>query len=173
VKKFLSFTPRRIEPTPTDLADIARKALGLARHRLERGSIEVREELPEPGEALVFGDPHELQQVALNLLLNAADSVVARGEGGVTVRVETRDDGVVLEIEDEGVGLSPEDQDRCFDMFFTTKQVGEGSGLGLAVAHTIVTNHGGRIEVESGPEVGATFRVILPRELNGDGTSDE
>ena len=77
-----------------------------------------------------------------------------------------------LEVQDNGVGLSPEDQDRCFDMFFTTKPVGEGTGLGLAVAHTIVTNHGGRIEVESPPGEGATFRVVLPSEENWATTPD-
>jgi len=164
VKKFLSFTPRRVEPRPTDLAEIARKAADLARHRLERAGVRLEESLPEPGTAVVFGDPHELQQVALNLLLNAADAVASKGEGGVTLRVARRREESILEVQDEGVGLTPEDQDRCFDMFFTTKDVGEGSGLGLAVAHTIVTNHGGRIEVESRPGEGATFRVVLPGE---------
>jgi len=165
VKKFLSFTPRRVEPRPTDLAEVARKAADLARHRIERSGVTLEEHLPGPGEAVVFGDPHELQQVALNLLLNASDAVAAKGSGRVELRVHVRGDERVLEVEDEGVGLGPEDQDRCFDMFFTTKDVGEGSGLGLAVAHSIVTNHGGRIELESRAGEGATFRVVLPGEV--------
>ena len=164
VKKFLSFTPRRVEPRPTDLADVAKKAADLARHRVARSGVLLEEDLPAPGEAVVFGDPHELQQVALNLLLNAVDAVAAKGSGRVSLRVHVRGEERVLEVRDEGVGLSPEDQDRCFDMFFTTKDVGEGSGLGLAVAHTIVTTHGGRIELESHPGEGATFRVVLPGE---------
>lgn len=165
VKKFLSFTPRRVEPRRADLAEIAHKAAELARHRLERGGVTLEEHLPGPGEAVVFGDPHELQQVALNLLLNAADAVSVKGAGRVDLRVWVRGEERLLEVEDEGVGLSAEDQDRCFDMFFTTKDVGEGSGLGLAVAHTIVTNHGGRIELESRPGEGTIFRVVLPGEV--------
>ncbi len=139
----------------------------MARHRVERHGAHLEEDLAEPGAAVVFGDPHELQQVALNLLLNAADAVGASekgDEGHIRLRVAVQGGDVVLEVEDDGVGLSTEDQDRCFDMFFTTKGVGEGTGLGLAVAHTIVTNHGGRFEVESAAGEGATFRVVLPGE---------
>ncbi len=172
VKKFLSFTPRRLEPRPTDLADVARKAATLARHRIDRSGARLLEDLPEPGAASVFGDPHELQQVALNLLINAADAVAGRPEAWIRLGVERRGTDAVLQVADNGVGLSPEDQDRCFDLFFTTKDVGEGSGLGLAVAHTIVTNHGGRIELESRVGEGATFRVVLPAEEGRSGSKD-
>ncbi len=164
VKKFLSFTPRRVEPRPTDLADVARKALALAQHRIERKGIHVVERFAPAGEAVVFGDPHELMQVALNLLLNAADAVPEGRAGTVTVVASRSEDDVLLEVTDDGVGMTPEQQAHCFDLFFTTKPVGEGTGLGLAVAHNVVTNHGGRIEVESAPGKGATFRVVLPRE---------
>jgi signal transduction histidine kinase len=129
------------------------------------------ERLPEPGVAVVFGDPHELQQVALNLLLNAADAVPGAsgrdrevGEGRVEVEVTTEGEQAVLRVTDDGVGMTPEVQAQCFDLFFTTKEVGEGTGLGLAVVHNIVSNHGGRIELESAPGRGTTFRVVLPRE---------
>jgi signal transduction histidine kinase len=202
MKKFLSFTPRRMEPRPVDLADVTRKALALAMHRVERARIRLDVDLPPPGEVQVFGDASELQQVALNLMLNAVDAVEERvrreeaeeanappevpGEmpdGGPTgclvgvlpedldldaprLRVAVRTHGAeaILEVEDDGVGMSQEDQDRCFDFFFTTKPVGEGTGLGLAVVHTIVTSHGGGIEVESEPGVGTLFRVRLPVE---------
>lgn len=171
VKKFLSFTPRRVEPRPTDLSDVAQKAIGLAMHRVKKSGATLEEMLAEPGTVQVFGDPHELQQVALNLLLNAADAVAGVPDARIRVRVARRRDEGLLEVGDNGVGLSPGDHDRCFDLFFTTKEVGEGSGLGLAVAHTIVTNHGGRIELESSPDEGATFRVLLPAEdPGGDGT---
>lgn len=172
VKQFLSFTPRRVEPRPTDLAIVAHEAVQLARHRIERSAIALEEKLEEPGGALVFGDPRELQQVALNLLLNAADAVGTSPGGRIVLLVADRGEEVVLEVEDNGVGLSPEDQDRCFDLFFTTKEVGEGTGLGLAVAHTIITNHGGRIEVESRLGEGAIFRVVLPSERSGPGDEE-
>ncbi len=164
VKKFLSFTPRRVEPRPTDLSVVVEKAVALARHRMATHGVALELDLPEPGTAIVFGDPHELQQVALNLLLNAADAVASAEGPRVLVRIEARDEDVVLGVIDNGVGLDADDQSRCFDLFFTTKEVGEGTGLGLAVAHTIVTNHGGRMEVESEPGKGATFRVVLPAE---------
>jgi signal transduction histidine kinase len=133
-------------------------------HRLEKRRVEVQTSLPDPGRAIVFGDPHELQQVALNLLLNAADACDERKQGRVTVSVTRTGDEVVLAIADNGIGMSPENQDRCFDIFFTTKPVGEGSGMGLAVVHNIVTNHGGRIEFTSAPGQGTTFQVFLPGE---------
>jgi signal transduction histidine kinase len=165
VKKVLSFTPRGGKPRTTDLAEVARKAAALARHRAERRGVRLEERLGTS--APVFGDPHELQQVALNLVLNAVDAIPEErepGRGRVEVAVETEDDAVVLRVSDDGRGMTPEVQAQCFDLFFTTKAVGEGTGLGLAVAHTIVTNHGGRVEVDSAPGRGTTFRVVLPKE---------
>lgn len=164
VKTFLTFTPRRAAPRPADLGDIAEKSVALAMHRIRRRGITVDTQVPAPGEAIVFGDAHELQQVTLNLLLNAADAIPEGSEGRIRVVVIPGAEEVVLRVVDDGQGMSPEDQQRCFDMFFTTKEVGEGSGMGLAVVHNVVTNHGGRIEVTSEPGEGTTFEVFLPRE---------
>ncbi|MDF1699733.1 MAG: HAMP domain-containing sensor histidine kinase [Planctomycetota bacterium] len=164
VKKFLSFTPRRAEPRPADLGDIAEKSVALAMHRIQKRGISIDTQVPPPGEAIVFGDAHELQQVTLNLLLNAADAVGEAPDGRIRVVVVPGPDEVVLRVVDNGSGMTPEDQRDCFDMFFTTKEVGEGSGMGLAVAHNVVTNHGGRIELTSTPGEGTTFEVFLPRE---------
>lgn len=170
VKKFLSFTPRRAQPRPTDLVDVTSKSVDLAMHRIQKRGIEVLTEFPaEPEQVIVFGDPHELQQVALNLVLNAADAIPPeRTDGQVRVEVERRGEDVVLRVADNGLGMSAEDQDRCFDMFFTTKEVGEGSGMGLAVVHNIVTNHGGRIELTSNLGAGTIFDVILPGEARSE-----
>ncbi len=164
VKKFLSFTPRRKEPRPADLGDITEKSVALAMHRIQKKRVAIETELPPRGDAIVFGDPHELQQVTLNLLLNAADASGENEAGAIRVSVEPGEEEVVLRISDNGTGMSAADQDRCFDMFFTTKEVGEGSGMGLAVVHNIVTNHGGRIELTSKEGEGTTFEVFLPRE---------
>lgn len=164
VKKILTFTPRRVEPRAVDLAEVARKALALARHRIERKRIRVEGRAPPAGEAVVFGDPLELQQVALNLLLNAADAIDDEKGGRIEIEVTREEDEVVLRVSDDGCGMSPEVQARCFDLFFTTKGVGEGSGLGLSVVYNMVTNHGGRIELTSAPGRGTTIRVRLPRE---------
>ena len=84
--------------------------------------------------------------------------------GLIRIEVVARGEEVAFVVADNGSGLSLEAQARCFDLFFTTKDVGEGTGLGLSVAHNIVTNHGGRIELVSEPGQGATFTVYLPRE---------
>lgn len=177
VKKFLTFTPRSVEPRPTDLTEVVEKSVALAMHRIQKRGIEIATALPSAGAAIVFGDPHELQQVALNLLLNAADAIEVDHQGHIQVVVERTEDEIVLRVQDDGSGMTPEDQSRCFDMFFTTKAVGEGSGMGLAVVHNIVTTHGGRIEVLSELGVGTTFQVFLPAEARGEapeaGAEDE
>ncbi len=118
-----------------------------------------------------FGDlpqvlcrPQQLNQVFLNLLVNAAHAVKEKGEGYGKVRVATRqeDDRVVLEIADTGVGIRAEHLRKIFDPFFTTKPVGKGTGLGLHLAAGIVHAHGGEIQVESIPGEGSTFRLVLP-----------
>jgi len=108
----------------------------------------------------VHGAPHELQQVFLNLVLNAAQAI---GESG-TIRVATQADHgeVLVHVEDDGCGIAPEHLGRIFDPFFTTKPVGEGTGLGLGIAHGIVRSHGGEIRVESRAGGGSRFSVHLP-----------
>ena len=108
----------------------------------------------------VEGDPGQVNQVFMNLLANACDAAPAGGN----VWIVTRSDGgeVVVAIRDDGPGIPPECLGRIFEPFFTTKDVGSGTGLGLAIAHGIVSAHAGRIEVESMPGQGASFRVILP-----------
>jgi signal transduction histidine kinase len=110
----------------------------------------------------MLGHPRQISQAVMNLLLNAAQAMKERG----TVYVSTRPDGeddVVLTVRDTGVGMAPEVQAHLFQPFFTTRPEGEGTGMGLAVVHGIVTSHGGRIRVESQPGQGSTFTVRLPR----------
>jgi len=104
--------------------------------------------------------PGQLNQVFLNLLMNACDAIDGKG----VIRVETRrsDYGVTLEFHDSGPGIPPEIQSRIFDPFFTTKPVGVGTGLGLSLSHGIIERHGGRIRVDSEPGGGATFVIDLP-----------
>src|SRR5262249_37440987 len=120
----------------------------------------------EPGVPAAEGDVHQLQQVFLNLLLNAEHAIMAGGKGD-TIRVrahERIDNGrswVVVDFEDNGAGIPPEVMPRIFEPFFTTKKVGEGPGLGLSVSYGIVQQHSGRLTVESMP--GRTvFTVELP-----------
>lgn len=106
--------------------------------------------------------PVQLNQVFLNLLVNAAQSMNGK-RGVITVRTGVEDDAhVFVEIADDGAGILPVNIKRIFDPFFTTKPVGTGTGLGLSVSYGIVTRHGGRIEVSSDPGLGTTFRVMVP-----------
>ncbi len=109
---------------------------------------------------LVECDPGQLNQVFMNLLANACDAIAGTGHIWITTRADG--DTVSVAIRDDGAGIPPDVLGRVFDPFFTTKDVGGGTGLGLAVSHAVVAAHGGRIEVESGPSAGSTFRVTLP-----------
>jgi len=105
-------------------------------------------------------DPGGVNQVFMNLLANACDAAPAGGNIWVSTRL--RDTDACVSIRDDGPGIPPDRLGRIFEPFFTTKDVGGGTGLGLAIAHGIVAAHDGRIEVESTPGSGATFRVLLP-----------
>jgi signal transduction histidine kinase len=104
--------------------------------------------------------PGKINQVLLNLLANAVQACETGGRIEVRTRVE--DGAVLIEVEDNGSGISPEHLPRVFDPFFTTKPVGQGTGLGLSISYGIVRDHGGTIEVESEPGQGSLFRVRLP-----------
>lgn len=104
--------------------------------------------------------PSELNQVYMNLLLNAGHAIAERGV--ITVRTGVDGEQVWVEFEDNGGGISPELRQRIFDPFFTTKPVGSGTGLGLSISYSIINKHNGRIDLDSTPGVGSTFRIVLP-----------
>jgi signal transduction histidine kinase len=140
-----------------DVNEGIRTTLLIARPALRHVHVEMRlGELPQ-----ITCSPSQVNQVVLNLLTNAAQAI--EGEAGL-IRVTTRReaDGVAIEVADNGKGIPAAALPRVFDPFFTTKEVGKGTGLGLSIAYKIVTQHGGRIEVQSHEGAGATFRVVLP-----------
>jgi len=104
--------------------------------------------------------PSQLNQVFMNLLVNAAHAI--EGQGTITIRTSTHGEEAWVEIADTGSGIPSPLLTRIFDPFFTTKAVGKGTGLGLSISYGIVQKHGGRIEVESEPGQGTTFRICLP-----------
>ena len=113
----------------------------------------------------VFADTHQIQQVLLNLIINAEQAMLAaNGRGTLVVRSwhDVDREAVILEINDDGPGIAEDVQTKIFDPFFTTKEVGKGTGLGLTVAYAIVQEHGGRIRIASKPGGGASFFVELP-----------
>ena len=142
---------------PADLHDGLEVSLRLLESRW-RGRVSVHRDYGEL--PLVECDPGQLNQVFMNVLANACEATAANGNIWITTRREG--DEAVVTVRDDGVGMTPEVREHVFDPFFTTKDVGGGTGLGLAISHGVVTAHGGRIEVESAPGSGATFRIILP-----------
>jgi len=125
-----------------------------------------------------FGDippvrclPNQINQVFMNVLVNAAHAIEESGE--IRIRTEADGDGVVITIADSGCGIPPEALGRVFDPFFTTKDVGKGTGLGLSISYDIVRKHGGTMAVESAPGEGTTFTIRLPKDggagLGGEG----
>jgi signal transduction histidine kinase len=118
----------------------------------------------DEGIALIKGSPGKLQQVFLNLFLNARDAMDSQGASGGTLTIETgRWNGAVrASVRDTGAGIAPENLARIFDPFFTTKGAVKGTGLGLSVSYGIVREHGGDIEVQSQPGKGTEFMLTFP-----------
>ena len=170
----LSFSkPETGQKKPVDLNQVLRSVQGLLRGTLPP-SIEQRIELA-PGLPLLMANPNQLEQVLLNLAVNARDAMPSGGLLTLRTAWKRADDRFRASrswateelyaeavVEDSGHGLSRAEQARVFEPFYTTKEAGKGTGLGLFVAYSIITNHGGGIEVESAPGQGARFKIYLP-----------
>ncbi|MCI0666305.1 MAG: ATP-binding protein, partial [Acidobacteria bacterium] len=158
--------PKAQEPNPADLNQIIIKSLELASYDKQFKRLKIRTEL-EPSLPLLPLDSDRMQQVILNLLLNARDAIGDAAEDGeIVVSTSLNDGEVKAEITDNGVGIPSENLQRVFDPFFTTKTIGQGTGLGLAVCHSIVTAHGGRISAgdrQGDSEHGTVFTIAFPR----------
>jgi len=136
-----------------------RETLSLIEHQLEKAGVTI-EFTPEPGLPPIKGNNGKLQQVFLNLFLNARD---AMDRGGVLcVTTSSGDSHARVTVRDSGKGIDPEHMARIYDPFFTTKGMSKGTGLGLAVTYGIVREHGGHIEADSQPGEGSTFSLDFP-----------
>src|SRR5579864_9330151 len=163
VSDLLAFS-RRSKPqrAPADLNKLVRTTLGLADHKLKMMNaavvLELKDNLPQ-----VECDSSQIQQVILNLVLNGAQAMQARGGGTLTIHTGLLAEGEVeLSVKDTGEGIAPENLTKIFDPFFTTKADGKGVGLGLAVLYGIVKAHDGEVEVTSKRNIGTTFTITLP-----------
>ncbi|MFN8559893.1 MAG: ATP-binding protein, partial [Dehalococcoidia bacterium] len=163
VQNLLSFARRRSpERVPVDLNALIERVLSLWEYDLRVRDIVVRRDLGA-GAPLIEADAHQIQQLLLNVLTNAAQALRAAGGGGaITVSTHAAGGYVRTHISDNGPGIAPDHLRRIFDPFFTTKPVGEGTGLGLTICYGIVEEHQGRITVESAPGQGATVVIDLP-----------
>jgi two-component system NtrC family sensor kinase len=140
------------------------KTLAFVEKQAPFQNIRIVKEL-NPAIPPVFIDADQIQQVFVNIILNAADAMAEKG-GTLTIKADVRDGFVEVSFADTGHGIPKEHLSKLFDPFFTTKQTGKGTGLGLAISYGIIQSHSGDIRVESEVGKGATFRVKLP--INAD-----
>ncbi len=152
--------PKAPELKPTDLNQVILKSLELA--RFDKGFKQLTVSTKLAGDLpLLPLDADRMQQVFLNLLLNARDAIGETTTGEITIHTQLQDGEVRALIADNGHGIAPENLERIFDPFFSTKPKGQGTGLGLAVSHSLVTAHGGRISVNT-DGAGANFTISFP-----------
>jgi two-component system, NtrC family, sensor kinase len=169
VSDLLAFSRRsKSQRAPADLNKLVSTTLGLVGHKLKLSNAETVAELAgnlPPVEC----DASQIQQVILNLVMNGAEAMQAKGGGRLIVSTRLLPDGnsVELRVKDTGEGIAPENLPKIFDPFFTTKAEGKGVGLGLSVLYGIVKAHDGEVDVTSRPNEGTTFTVTLPLKSNG------
>ncbi|MBW1935685.1 MAG: PAS domain S-box protein [Deltaproteobacteria bacterium] len=152
------------ELRPVDLREVVKSAVGICRGQVRKMVKSFELHLPE-SPINIHSDPGALEQVVVNLLINAAQAV-DKQDSWVKLEVDagrSKDKEIAIQVSDNGCGMDEVTRKRIFDPFFTTKPVGEGTGLGLSVCYSLVQALGGRIEVESELGAGSAFRVVLPR----------
>lgn len=159
-KSLTSFARRhKVEKRVVILQDLLHELIDITERAMDRGNIFLHNDLPEDP-MVAFADPVMIQQVFMNIILNARDAMPNGGE--LWIRGMIAKDNISMEFSDTGTGMDPLVRDRVFDPFFTTKEA-RGTGLGLSVSYGIIKDHGGTIDVQSELGMGATFRVVLPR----------
>jgi two-component system NtrC family sensor kinase len=164
IKGLLSFArATSVDKGPVNINDVVNSSLNMVRHKADFFNIKIVMNLDESLPP-VKADASQIQQVFLNMIINAADAMDGKGTFTVTTRKVIEDGNPFVEVEftDTGRGISEENMPKLFEPFFTTKPVGKGTGLGLAVSHGIIQDHGGRILVKSSVGEGTSFFVRLP-----------
>lgn len=163
VKRLLAFA-RQTKPQRdfVNINDVINITLNFRAYHLNTSNIKVTTKL-DPDLPITVADGGQLQQVFLNLIINAGTEMkLAHGKGKLQIKTEKVEDNIRISFKDDGPGITKENLEKIFNPFFTTRQVGEGTGLGLSICYGIVTEHGGKIWAESKPGKGATFIVELP-----------
>jgi signal transduction histidine kinase len=162
IRNLSRFGRQMSEPTPVKLRDVVASVMELRQRKLEE--LNIRVDVDEKSVAPVMAIFTELQQVLLNFAINAEQAIVHGGTGQrqVVIRTGDRDGWAWMEVEDSGPGVPPEHEAKLFQPFYTTKPVGEGTGLGLSVSYDIIRSHGGRIGYRRAASGGAVFFFELP-----------
>jgi signal transduction histidine kinase len=164
VQSLLTFSPRKTPVfSPIDLNPLVENVMRLLHHRMKQLPSDMIKLALEPQLPSVRGNPAELEQVILNLILNALDAVDHQ-QGRIILKTSHKAEGSIsLAVMDNGRGIEAEDLPKLFEPFFTTKPVGQGIGIGLSTCYNIIQAHGGDITVDSVPGEGAVFTVTLPQ----------
>ncbi|MBN2146629.1 MAG: GAF domain-containing protein [Anaerolineales bacterium] len=168
VRRLLDFSrPVEDQRVRTDLSELVTQVIPLVSHLARTSGVAIVSELSE-GLPWVHLDPNQIKQVLLNLIHNGLQSMPSGGTLTIATLMETREVGgkmtdcLVFQVRDTGDGIPPENLERIFEPFFSTRPSGKGTGLGLSVSYGIITSHGGWIEVDSVPAQGSCFTVFLP-----------
>ena len=162
-RKVLDFSPKQAEARPFSLRACIEGARALCEHRMQKDSVRF-EAIGLDEAPAAFGDPHEIQQVVLNLFLNSLDAFEQdRRAGTINVRASAQGEFVRLEVQDDGPGVDAADLPRVMDPFFTKKERPDASGLGMFLSYSIVRNHGGSMTVDSAKGKGFLVVITLPK----------
>ena len=162
VQNLLQFSRRKkLQKEAITLDQILTPTLELTRCDLRSVNIVLQMDIPENLPA-IYGDSSQLEQVFLNIIVNARQVLAGKENPSLKIRAFQEDEKIVIRFEDNGTGISPENLSTVFDPFFTTKPVGQGTGLGLSISYGIIQQHHGTIRVESQVGVGASFVIELP-----------
>jgi signal transduction histidine kinase len=167
VQSLLTISPRqKLDFSRVDLNLLVKNVMRLLHHRVKHLPPDIIKLSLEPELPPVNGNPAELEQVILNLILNALDAVTGK-KGEICLHTCPKDDDeIILEVQDNGCGIDADHLPKLFDPFFTTKPPGQGIGIGLSTCYQIIRGHGGEIAVDSPSGEGAVFTITLPQFSN-------
>jgi len=160
VKDLLLFSHRSDnEFIDADLVTAIEKSIQLINHHLEINKIELIKEL-EVDSVVLKCNPQKIQQALISILINAIEAMP--GGGRLTVKLTRENNYAIIRVEDQGAGIADKDIANIFEPFYSTKEAGSGTGLGLAVVYGIVNNYNGKVEVEKTSAEGTTFKIVFP-----------
>lgn len=166
IQNLLTFARQDNAPRENvSLAECIDQALSLISYQMDRQGIKITKQISGQRQE-IFANKQQIEQVLVNLILNARDALEGKEDGGIIIRTGIIDqddrESVFISVSDNGCGISQQDQESIFQPFYTTKADGKGYGLGLSVSLGIIQNHSGSIEVKSRKNQGSTFKLLLP-----------
>jgi two-component system NtrC family sensor kinase len=169
IRGLLDFSrQRKPDKTVCDINAVIDQCVSLVENQAQFHNIQISKQFSQDL-PMVSVDPSQMQQVFINMIINAAEAMEETGQLNLGTSFDPEEDLFEIEISDTGQGIPEENVEKLFDPFFTTKDVGQGTGLGLAISYGIIKEHRGSISVESELDKGTTFRIKLPRNSVGEG----